>query len=78
MIFGLETNRQLPANWTPIEAVAVVKCLDEDGDVSLYLASTKSLSAWEEIGMLTAALDTTRTDLRQGFEPDGNEEEDDE
>lgn len=55
MIFGLATDKQLPDQWTPLEALALVKCLDENGVVQLYLATTGGLTTWEALGMLTAA-----------------------
>ena len=61
MIFGLETQYPLPEHWTPLEAVAVIKCLDEKGDPTLWMTSTESLNSWERLGMLTAARDITRS-----------------
>lgn len=69
MIFDLESG-SLPDGWTPLEAIAVVKCLDEDGGVALSTRSTDGLTTWEGAGMLLAAMDTWREDLRDGFERD--------
>lgn len=55
MIFGLETRHPLPDKWTPVEALALVKCLDENGELRLYQATTTGLTSWEALGMLTAA-----------------------
>lgn len=63
MIYGLETNIELPDGWMPLEGVAVVKCLNETGDVSLLLANTNGVSAWEILGMLTAAIRSTEDDM---------------
>lgn len=67
MIFGLETPASLPDGWMPLEAISVVKCLDDEGSVVLYLAGTETLSTWEAMGMLQAALDVNRDTLRGAF-----------
>lgn len=78
MIFGLEPRGPLPENWTPLEAIAVVKCLAADGEIVLHLSSTPALPSWEAIGMLTVALDVRRDAQRQGFCPLDEDDEDDE
>jgi hypothetical protein len=70
VIFGLETEHPLPDGWTAIEAVAVVKCINEDAKPALVLAATPSLSSWEALGMLEAGRDTTAADLRECFYED--------
>lgn len=72
-IFDLDAACPLPDHWTPLEAVAVVKCLDEQGELGLFLASTQGVSTWEVIGMLTAALDTNREDMGALFIPEDEE-----
>lgn len=76
MIFDLETSKPLPKGWTPLEATAVIKCLDEYGMVSLYLANTKNISTWESVGMMTGALDTLRRELQEGFVEDEDDPND--
>lgn len=75
MIFGLEPVKSLPPNYTPLEAVAIVKCLDEDGDLALSIRTTGGLTIWELVGMLTAAADTARRDCEELFEVDEPDEE---
>jgi len=70
MIFNLTPTQDLPDRFTPVEAVAIIKCLDEDGDPALVLRTTEGLTGWEAVGMLTAALDTQRSDLREDFGED--------
>ena len=70
MIFGLEPHEPLPEHWTPLEAIAIVKCLDADGDTALVLTSTEALSCWEAAGMLQSALDLERDAMRSMFAPD--------
>lgn len=62
-----------PRSWTPLEAVAVIKCLDASGKVALVLRATPALSTWEGVGMLTATLDAWRDRLDENFVPDGDD-----
>jgi hypothetical protein len=73
----------LPDKFTPLELVAVVKCLDDQGNPTIAVRTSEGLMAWEVIGMLTAASDMARADLVSDltvmpspFE-DPDEEEDD-
>lgn len=75
-IYGLEAEA-MPDGWTPLEAFAVVKCLDEDGDVALLARSTDGVRAWDAVGMLTAALDTQRDQLGKNFIPSDEEDGED-
>lgn len=53
----------LPDEWAPLEAVVVVKALDEVGAVRIFSRATASLNPWECLGMLTWALDSDRQAL---------------
>ena len=75
MIFGLETTTKLPENWTPLEAAAVVKCLDEDGNLSFVIRSTKTLSDWDCFGLLEIAARTQSTIILENIEDDDGEED---
>lgn len=66
-MFGLDSEA-LPDGWTPLEAVAVVKCLDSNGVTGLALRTTEGLALWEAVGMLIAAADTERAVVGQCFE----------
>lgn len=48
---------EIPADYTPLEAVAAIKCLDEDGNVCLVSRKTSGLAPWDAYGMLSYALD---------------------
>jgi hypothetical protein len=74
VIFGLEVDPPLPDRWTPLEAVAVVKCLDEDGEMALQVTATPALTRWESLGMLNAAVATQLEDLNRSFIPDEGDE----
>lgn len=43
----------LPAGWTPLEGVVLVKCLDEDGHATWAFRTTYGLSDEEMLGALT-------------------------
>lgn len=53
----------LPDKFLPLEIVAVVKCLDDQGNPTIAVRTSEGLMAWEVIGMLTAASDMARADL---------------
>jgi hypothetical protein len=74
MIFGLKTSTEnLPDGWTPLEAVAVVKCLDENGMPAFCIRMTETLLTWESFGLLQLAADVQERDCLANFE----DEEDD-
>lgn len=76
MIFGLEnTGKGLPEGWIPLEAVAVVECLDQDGDVALYLARTDGMTDHKMLGMLHSGVVTTNDDVAKSFRCEGEEED---
>jgi hypothetical protein len=76
VIFGLEPSAELPPNWTPLDAVAVVKCLDEDGSLSFVIRSTKTLSDWECFGLLELAARSQANTIVHNIEDDDEGEED--
>jgi hypothetical protein len=65
MRLELDFQNDVPEGWTPLEAVAVVKSIDEEGIVRLQQTATEAISGWEVAGMLLWALDSTRDELRQ-------------
>lgn len=69
MIYGL-TSDPLPDGWTPLSAVAIVKCLDRDGTVRLCSRYTDSLNTWEALGMLTAEQGSLNHQLTMSFTED--------
>lgn len=74
MIFGLSTSHPLPEKWTPLDAVCVVKCLDDNGDLSFVIRSTKTLSDWECFGLLEIAARSQANGILNNIEDDGEEE----
>lgn len=63
MRLDLDLDGDPPEGWTPLEAVAVIKALDEEGKVRLFSRSTASLNGWESLGMMLWALDGDRKAL---------------
>lgn len=53
-----------------LEAVAVVKVLDEEGQPGWYLRTTRGLSNMEALGMLQAGCDTVRDTVRSRWDDD--------
>lgn len=50
-----ELFREMPDDFTPLEAVAAVKCLDSTGEVCLFTAKTAGLAVWDAYGILQFA-----------------------
>ena len=69
LIYGLHAP-PIPDDVVPIEAFAIVKCLDEEGRVTLFSRRTDGLMIWDAVGMLTVVLDTERSEAKEGFQPD--------
>jgi hypothetical protein len=68
MIFGLQTSDSLPEQWTPLEAVAVLKCLDEEGRVTYCVRSTETLTDMECYAMLEMTAQTQARTILDDFE----------
>lgn len=47
----------------------MVKCLDDDGDLTLIQRVSADLSAWEAVGMAVSSADLLRQGLSAAFEP---------
>lgn len=54
--------------WTPLEAIAIVKVMDEEGKIRLCFRHTNGLSDWEMIGMLKVTLDTCSDQMSGAWE----------
>lgn len=59
----LEVIGEPPEGWTIIDSIVLAKCLDETGEVSLWMSTSDGLKAWESWGMLASALDRERDGL---------------
>lgn len=67
-VFGCELE-PLPANYVALGVVVMVKCLDDDGDLTLIQRVSTDLSAWEAVGMAVSSADLLRQGLSAAFEP---------
>ena len=48
LVYGVELA-DIPEGATPIEAIVILKALDEDGDVCLYRRASEGLAPWDQI-----------------------------
>jgi hypothetical protein len=61
------TIAPLPAGWTALEGLVLVKCLDADGSVTWAFRLTDGLNHEEMIGALTVQLDLMREEITALF-----------
>lgn len=54
----------LPEGYISLGFIAVIKCLDSNGDLAIVNVRDDNLSKWEAIGMLIQANDDLRDQLR--------------
>jgi hypothetical protein len=47
----------IPEDYTPLEAVVVIKALADDGNVCMVSKKTRGLAPWEAFGLLAYAMD---------------------
>jgi hypothetical protein len=69
---GIELMR-LPEGYTPLSAIVLVKCLDDDGDVAWLTRSASDLGGIESLGALHAAVAVLTEDIKASYrdcEPD--------
>lgn len=69
-VFGLTTYRELPEDWTPLEAIVVVKCLDKGGDVRMFHTATEALNRWEAYGMVRDTQLQLEEGMKKSDDPD--------
>jgi hypothetical protein len=69
VLSGLEIH-PLEAGWTPIEALVVVKCLNENGEPTWSYRTTNKLNREELLGVLTIHADLIRRELLAEWEED--------
>ena len=66
---GLEVH-PLPDDWTPLEALVLIKCLDEGGDPTWAYRTTHRLNNEELLGALVVHTEVLRQKLAAEFEED--------
>jgi hypothetical protein len=68
--FGLRFDSLRPG-WTPLAGAILVKCLDEDGDVTWAFRTTADMNDEELLGALTVRTELSRRALVDAFvDPD--------
>lgn len=75
-VFGVEVD-DLPDGGIPVEVVAIVKLLDEDGDTRVCLRSSDGFgsNSPELLGHLRAAVIETEEQIRQRWRNGGDDED---
>jgi hypothetical protein len=66
VLAGLQLH-PLPAGWTPLEGIVLVKCLDQEGHSSWAFRTTAGLNDEELLGALTVRTDLLRKELLEVF-----------
>lgn len=61
---------ELPSGYTPLEAVVLIKALDEDGDVQWLTRYSKDIHMMEALGALHAALTLATRDMVTVYTPE--------
>ena len=62
------TLHPLPNGWTPVEAFALIKCLDEDGDATWVYRTSAKPNREELLGALIVHSDLLRKELLEEWE----------
>jgi hypothetical protein len=57
VVRGLTVGSGLPQSWTPVAAIVLVKCLDEDGEATWAFRTSDGLNDEELLGALTVRLE---------------------
>jgi hypothetical protein len=57
----------LPSGWLPLEGIVLVKCLDDEGDLSWAFRTTSGLTDEELLGALMARTELCRIDTVQSY-----------
>jgi hypothetical protein len=60
----------LEPGWTPVEALVLIKCLDEDGDPRWCYRTTARPNKTELLGALLVHTDLLRKELAEEWEED--------
>jgi hypothetical protein len=63
------TTYALRESWTPLEAVLMIKCLDDAGEVRWAMRSTAGLNSEELLGAMILRTDMLRQDMLDAYEP---------
>jgi hypothetical protein len=72
---GLEIH-PLPPNWSPLEGIVLVKCLDEEGGPSWAFRTTAGINDEELLGALTVRIEILKRELLMDYSAEGPDDED--
>lgn len=65
-LYGLSVHA-LPQGWTPVAAIVLVKCIDEDGQPTWAFRTTDGVNDEELLGALTVRSDLLRRELLDSY-----------
>lgn len=71
-ILGIRVD-EIPQTWTPVGVVALIECLDDDGD-QRFLIRHAGMSRLARVGALTILHAQELGDWATVFEPTGDDE----
>ncbi len=74
-VYGLDLD-PLGDGYIPLEAICIVKALDEDGDPTLVIRHAGNLNDWERVGMLSSALDIAKEQTAASWRSDQGDDDD--
>lgn len=60
----------VPSEFLPVEAILLIKTVDENGKSIWFIRSTAGLSDVEQLGILHGAVATTTAEIVDSFEED--------
>lgn len=69
LVTGIELV-PLPDNYTPLEAVVLIKALDDEGNICWLTRYSKELHMIEALGALTAAQILCQHDVQLAYTPE--------
>lgn len=72
---GMKLRDPLPENAIPVDAVVVIKFLDDDGD-GFHLTTTESLSDVEAFGLLSISAAVQKDNIINNMEDHDDNDED--
>jgi hypothetical protein len=54
-VLGMDLADPVPEGCVPLEAIVLVKMIDEEGKPDIFMTATPGLTTWEGLGLVTAA-----------------------
>jgi hypothetical protein len=72
---GIDLGKDLDPNWTPMEAISVIKCLDQDGRMQVALRMSDGWTTWEASGLLSLLAVSLKTEFMDSLSTSQDESE---